>query len=226
MEIHQLKLYSKNLSRQLRFYRDVLGFKTRKENDQQIQLEAGATELIFEKNNRGFYYHFAFLIPNQKIEEAIAFVEDKGIALLLHEGHKIIDFGSGQAIYFYDEDGNIVEFIQRPTLNYEADALFSVEQVVKINEIGLPVEDTLSMSKRLIEQFGIRLIDPNALSPVFCWVGDHNGVIIVVKEGRHWLPTEQPGIVNDFEMKFEAGGQWYFVRFEDNEIHSEEVPPI
>lgn len=218
MEITQLKLFSKNLSRQLTFYRDVLGFPIIKASKNRVHIDAGLTELIFEKDDRGFYYHFAFLIPNQKIMEAIDFVEGKGLSLLLHKGSKIINFGSGQAIYFYDEDQNIVEFIQRPSLGYESTEPFSINQVVKINEIGLPVANTLEMSELLIQRFGIELIDPGNLSPMFCWVGDFNGVIIVVKEGRDWLPTERPGIVNDFGLRFEASGQVHQIRVENNEI--------
>ena len=90
MEIHQLKLFSRDISAQFHFYKNILGFDVEYKNESTISLQTGKTELIFEEDRHSnFIYHFAFLIPNQKIEEAIPFLEAKGIELLKRNGEKI-----------------------------------------------------------------------------------------------------------------------------------------
>lgn len=219
MELRQLKLYSKDISAQLNFYKNVLGFEADFFDKNKISISAGKTQLIFEEDKKSnFIYHFAFLIPNQKIEQAIDFLEKKGIELLKRDGEKIIYFGTkenhtGRAIYFFDEDGNIAEFIERASLNFEVDEDFNIHQVIKINEIGMPVDDPMEVSRQLINQYKIQLIDLHHLNDQFCWIGDYNGVFIVVKNGRNWLPTKLAAQSNDFWVEFESSGKVYEMEF-------------
>ena len=224
MELNKIKLFSKDIAAQFHFYKNILGFKVVYKKENQISFQAGQTELIFEEDvNSNFIYHFAFLIPNQKIEEAIPFLETKGIELLQRNGEKIIYFGTkekytGRAIYFFDEDGNIGEFIERPSLGHTAIDDFNLKQIIKINEIGIPVEAPISFSQQLISKYQIQLIDPNHLTENFCWVGDYNGVFIVVKNGRKWLPTELPAYSNDCLVEFESSGKNYEMNFREGKI--------
>ena len=57
---------------------------------------------------------------------------------------------------FYDKDENIVEFIERPLVNYPKSNNFSIDQVIKLNEIGLPHIDPIKMANTLVEEFGIK----------------------------------------------------------------------
>lgn len=221
MEIHSLKLYSKNIKKQFFFYEKILGFEVNYLEENKISITAGATQLIFEEDKKSnFVYHFAFLIPNQKLEQAIDFLEKKGIKILTRENEKIIHFGTkenhtGRAIYFFDEDGNIAEFIERASLNYITEQDFHINQIIKLNEIGMPVDDPMEISRQLINQYKIHLIDLHHLNDTFCWVGDYNGVFIVVKNGRNWLPTQIPAFSNDFEVEFEAGSKICKMRFKE-----------
>lgn len=224
MELHQLKLYSKDISAQYDFYKNVLGFEATFFDKNKLSISAGATQLIFEEQKKSnFIYHFAFLIPNQKLDQAILFLEKKGIELLKRDGEKIIYFGTkenhtGRAIYFYDEDGNIAEFIERASLNFEVEGEFNIHQIIKINEIGMPVDDPMEMSRQLINQFNIQLIDLHHLNDIFCWVGNYDGVFIVVKNGRNWLPTKLAAQSNDFWVEFESSDQRYKMEFKDGKI--------
>ncbi|MFK8008907.1 MAG: VOC family protein [Saprospiraceae bacterium] len=224
MELRQLKLYSKDISAQYHFYKDVLGFEVDFFDKNKISISAGSTQLIFEEQKKSnFIYHFAFLIPNQKIEQAIDFLEKKGIELLKRDGEKIVFFGTkenhtGRAIYFFDEDGNIAEFIERASLKFELGDDFNIHQVIKINEIGVPVDDPMEVSRQLINQYKIQLIDLHHLNDSFCWVGDYNGVFIVVKNGRNWLPTKLAAQSNDFYVKFESSKKVYEMEFRDGKI--------
>lgn len=224
MEIQQLKLFSKDISAQYHFYKNILSFDVDFFGENKIAFQAGNTQLIFEeKPGCNFIYHFAFLIPNQKIEEAILFLEKKGIELLEKDGEQIVYFGTkenytGRAIYFFDEDGNIAEFIERPTLNHQAQTRFQLNQIIKINEIGIPVDVPLSFSNKLIKDYKIQVVDNGIMREDFCWVGDYDGVFIVVKNGRHWLPTELPARSNDCWVKFESQGNIYEMEFKDGNV--------
>jgi catechol-2,3-dioxygenase len=65
----------------------------------------------------------------------------------------MIDFGTGTAIYFYDPSGNIVEFIDRASLNKHSSQRFSAEEVVCMNATGIPLEDTATGVKRFVLTF-------------------------------------------------------------------------
>ena len=218
MKIKKLVLYTAALEPQMEFYGEVLGFPVSYREPGSFTLQAGDTELAFIASSISPYYHFAFLIPDNKLYEAIAFLEEKGIDLLPYKNAKIIEFQSGRAIYFYDPAGNIAEFIIRPSLDIQSNTPFSIEQVQRVNEIGLPVSTPIRMAHHLMDQYGIIPLAPDSFTPHFCWVGDHEGVIIVVGEGRHWLPTDKPGIVNDFELHYEERGKDYKLKFENNKI--------
>ncbi len=225
MELRKLKLYSKDISAQFNFYKNVLGFEVDFFEENKIFMRTGSTHLIFEEDKKSnFIYHFAFLIPNQKLEQAIIFLEKKGIDLLKKDGEKIIHFGTkenyvGRAIYFFDEDGNIAEFIERPSLNFESKEDFNLNQIIKINEIGMPTDDPMEVSRQLINHFKIQLINLHHLNDSFCWVGDYDGVFIVVKNGRSWLPTELSAQSNDFHVEFESSGEIYQMEFKSGNFY-------
>jgi len=227
MQLRKLKLYSKNIKSQFKFYKNVLGFDVEFFEKNKIKIQTGSTELIFEEQpESNFVYHFALLIPNDKIEDAISFLEKKEIELLPFRGEKIIHFGTeenhtGRSIYFYDADGNIAEFIERRSLNFVDESPFSLDQILKINEIGLPAENPIEFSKQLIDQFNIQLIDPQKITEKFCWVGDYEGVFIVVKKGRNWLPTEIPAMLNDLWVTFESDGNTFEFEFREGKVKND-----
>ena len=131
MEINELKIFSHKINQQEDFYSNVLGFKCSRVTNAILEIHAGATRLILEKSTKEFFYHFAFLIPTGTLNAAIDYLEMNSIPLLPLNGEKVIQFSSGSAIYFYDKDGNIAEFIERPTLNYPSGSKFSIESIIK-----------------------------------------------------------------------------------------------
>lgn len=219
MKINKLKLFSTNLNEQLVFYRDLLGFPLIEKTENLIRFQTGKTELIFEKSAKKEFYHFAFLIPTGQLEKSIRFLEKKGIELLRWDGELIAHFKNGRAVYFFDKDGNITEFIERPTLGFESDSEFSIDQILKINEIGLPVETPLEYSKKLVKKFNLTLADQSNFFETFCWAGDYEGVFIVTKIGRNWKPTQLSSVINDFEIEFEESEKVFQIGFKNNSIY-------
>lgn len=218
MEIKQLKLYSKDINEQLHFYHHVLALQLIRADENKVELQAGSTKLVFEHSRSEFLYHYCFLIPNGKLEEAMSFLEEKEIGLLPYKGSDIINFPTGRSIYFYDPDGNIAEFIERPSLRIESDETFSADSILKLNEIGMPHDNPLELSRQLIEKYKIQLSEPEILRSDFCWVGDYHGVLIVPEIGRNWIPTNLPAIMNDFEIEFESNEKTYKLNVVNNEI--------
>lgn len=218
MRIEKLTLFGKNLKAQEEFYGALLGFPILSSEANELAIETGETMLVFQQNLKSPIYHFAFLIPTGSLEAAIDFAESKGIELLPLNDEKIIHFDSGRSIYFYDSDGNIAEFIERPKLSYSPKQTFEISDVIRINEIGHPVIDPIKSSHELMDKFGIRPINPSAFRDNFCWVGDHEGAMIVVSEGRHWLPTQVPSVINDFEMTYEEGEIKYQLKCQAGEV--------
>lgn len=218
MEIQELKIFSQNINEQENFYSKVLGFDCIRTSASTLEVITKENKLIFEKSDSASYYHFAFLIPPRSIESAITYVEDRSIELLRLGSDKIIHFDSGKAIYFYDKGANIVEFIERPSLKYLSQHSFSADSIIKVNEIGLPVEKPLQVAKGLVREFDVEPLEAIGFNDNFCWVGDYNGVIIVVKEGRDWLPTAKPAIKNEFSIWYRDKGKVTGLKFENNQI--------
>lgn len=226
MEIKKLYLHSKNITKQLHFFKNVLGFNVEQIAEDEIILYSGLNQVHFKNSDADYIYHYAFLIPTGTLHSAIDFLEKKEIELLRYDGKKVIDFTTGQAIYFYDADGNIGEFIERPSLGISSDQPFSIDQVVRLNEIGLPVNNPLEMAKKLIKKYGIQPAEPQIMREDFCWVGDYNGVIIVPKTGRNWMPTTIPSTPNNFSIWYQEDGKDYHLDFTKNEKGEIQISPI
>ena len=219
MQIHRLRLHTPYLDQQRVFYRDVLQFPIIATTDTSFTLRAGTTELTFVAGETDVFYHFAFLIPDDSLDEAIDYLHAHQVPLLLHEGAEVVDFGTGRAIYFYDAAGNIGEFIERPSLGHPRKGPFATDHVVCVNEIGVPATETLAFAQQLRDTFEVRLVDEAAMSDTFCWVGDFQGVFIVTQEGRHWLPTQKPAVVNDFWIDFSTQAGRFQRHFRQNALH-------
>ena len=117
MDILQLKLFTSNLNAQRQFYSETLGLTLTSTSETHFSLSIGLTTLTFEENTNSTPYHFAINIPSNKLNEALNWLK-KRINVLSYEGveiHRFEDWNAN-AIYFYDADKNIVEFIGRHNL--------------------------------------------------------------------------------------------------------------
>ncbi|MNL17020.1 hypothetical protein D3C87_1380890 [compost metagenome] len=83
-------------------------------------IQVGSSVLKFIENPEfDSVYHFAFNIPENKLEEAIKWCADK-IDLIMIENKRVIanfETWNANAIYFYDNNGNLLEFIARHDLD-------------------------------------------------------------------------------------------------------------
>lgn len=196
MHLHTLHLYTRNLDALYQFYSQQLQCRVKKERDT-VNINAGATELVFHLATSGDpNYHFAFSIPWNQVQEALAWTEERIPLLELEPGQHLADFRNwkAKAFYFMDPAGNIVECIAREPLNIRSELPFSGASFASVSEIGIVTDDVTLACRQLNELWSVPLFDRQPPTPNFAASGDDHGLFIVVKEGRNWYPTQQPAI--------------------------------
>lgn len=160
-------------------------------------------------------YHFAFNIPNNKIEEAIIWASSRFKLIHNDESGIIANFETwnAKAIYFYDNNNNILEFIARFDLKNSTEKDFDVSSILSISELGIVVDEPLKFANNLVETYQLDYFDKSNKSESFVGLGNDNGLIIIVKKNREWFPTDQKaekhtaririlsnGVINDINI--------------------------
>lgn len=205
MEISELVLYTSDIQSIKNFYSETIGFKIINDKIDEVSFRTGSTVLIF-KSAEGInpFYHYAFNIPSNKIEEARQYFESKVSFLKETDGNIIVDFKNWHAksIYFLDPAGNIVEFISRFDLNENSDEPFSISQTLSVSEIGIVTENVPSLKNILIEKYDVKDFTKSVNSETFSAMGDDNGLFIVAVDNRNWYPTQIASQIFPFSVKF------------------------
>ncbi len=202
MRIHELTLPSTQLEAQFEMYSNRLGFACEWVDRGRMRVKCGATSLNFVRAQRQFYFHYCFLVPTGSVESICRFLDDRDFQSLLFKGQRTVQFSNGRSVYYYDADQNIAEFIERPMLNVPVKPDFDVADVLRINEIGIPAEQPIVQAEAFIKKYGIVCADDAVFREDFVWCGDYEGVFIMPKIGRNWLPTDRPAEKNELRVGF------------------------
>ncbi len=192
MRIHELRLPTTDLPAQLAFYRDVLSLPIVASTAEHFAVQAGTTRLIFTaEGDAAPVYHFAFNVPRNQFASARAWIEARVPLILDANGAPTwhSDGWNADILYFYDPAGNILEFIARQTLDDERPAPFTSDDIQCISEIGLAVDDVQAAVADLSTRLLLPVYD-GAGSDSFSALGDEHGLLIVVRKGRAWYPTQ------------------------------------
>src|SRR5687767_9587806 len=109
--ISNLKLACNQLDEIENFYIKIMELPVRRINDKSLKVRAGTTEIIFNENNsyKDPVYHFAFNIPENKLDDAIVWLKKKNVTLSkTSSGSEIFDFRNWNAhsVYWQDAAGN------------------------------------------------------------------------------------------------------------------------
>jgi catechol-2,3-dioxygenase len=204
MKIKELELHTQNLLELKMFYTEVLELPLLEDSSDQFSVVAGETILTFHLSEEKHQYHFAFNIPNNKIDAAIQWLSSR-VNLITSEDDNIIYFESWNAhsVYFEDPSGNILEFIARHNLHNQKQGTFSYSDILNISEIGLAAYDVLGMVNAFTSAFGVTTWrDPNEF---FSTIGDENGLIIAVSKGRQWFMSELIAEYHPVKLIIESG---------------------
>lgn len=222
MKIKELTLYTNKIAEQKHFFETILGFTVHQENSDIFWIQVGWTKFCFKRSYECYLYHYCFLIPGNKLQEALGWVESKVEIIEAEENGKVVFFDTWNAhsFYFYDGVGNIAECIVRHDLQNHSDKPFSITDFLCVNEIGLGTDNISKTNQQLEDHFGTPFWRGDKAR--FAANGSQEGLFLMpnyrVKET--WFPTEIAIEPNPLIGIVENERRFYNFQFIDGEIKS------
>jgi hypothetical protein len=220
MRIRSLKLFTNKLELEKTFYSQTLGFEIIENNLNAFTVKIGWSKLTFEKTVQDYKYHYCFLIPSNKLEQAIEWMEKRVSIIDIENGRRIQRFESWNAdsFYFYDASGNIAEFIVRHELDNGINSDFSISNVLCVNEIGMPTNNVEKANNQLFKNFGTEFWKGDIKR--FGTNGSQEGMFLLpnfeIKD--IWFPTKIKIKPEPFEIQLENNDERYIMEYKNGEI--------
>ena len=218
MQIKKLKIYTSSLSAQSQFYSEILKLKMLSQSENSISFKIGRSVLEIESAQKVTPYHFAINIPSNQENEALVWLKSR-VEILKDGNNEIQDFEAwnAKAMYFYDMDKNIVEFIARKNLDNRSNETFDQNALLEILEIGMPTNDIENKFNFLNENIGMEIYSGGF--DRFCAIGDEHGLFICIdKNIKDWFPTSDKTYSSDFEFCIQQGEIEYGVAFKNEKL--------
>ncbi|MGE6356890.1 VOC family protein [Flavobacterium sp. NPDC079362] len=216
MKLEHIQIQTNDIQKTNAFYKDILDLPIIESNSKSVSIQAGNSILKFVDNPQ-FHsiYHFAFNIPENKLDEAIDWCKNKVDLIFIEDEKLITNFENwkANAVYFYDNNGNLLEFIARHDLNNAQTTAFSSKSILNISEIGIVNENPLELGNLLKTKHGLEFFSKNANSELFSAIGDDEGLLIIVQPNRNWYPTQTPSESNRTEVRIENKGSEIELKF-------------
>lgn len=201
MKIKELIVYTQNLESQIDFYSTVLELEIQHQNKKYCSFKLGDSILTFKYQEGSTPYHFAFNIPSNRADEALVWLKQR-IKILPFNGKEMVNFNSwnAKALYFYDCDKNIVEFISRKNINKNSSVPFSSKAIINISEIGVSSTDMEKTFKTINVFKSIEVYSGNFER--FCALGNDEGMFIIANPTvKKWFPNDDIIEQSDFILK-------------------------
>ncbi len=214
MQVQNLTLYTPNLERTIEFYNHTLKFPLLIRSLQSATFRIGKTRLTFTRRDDCTPYHIAFNIPSNKETDAKNWLSER-VKLIPFNEEEMIDFPTweSKAMYFYDMDNNIIEFIARKNLHYTESMPFIPTQVMGVSEIGMAVDDIGTIYDQLNSMNPLPIFDGDREN--FMAAGTEKGLFIILnKNDRQWYPNGDTAYTSDFILNSDT----HSFRFLDGEI--------
>ena len=206
MKISQIQIKTNDIKRTRTFYQSVLDLFILKNDQNSVMIRVGDSVLKFVEDSQfNSIYHIAFNIPKNQLEEAIKWCKNKVDLISIEDKNVITHFENwnAHAVYFYDNNGNLLEFIARHDLDNEQGGKFTGASILNISEIGIVTENPLELGNKLIAEHQLYFFSKNANSEVFSAIGDDEGLLILVRPNRNWYPTQTLSESNPTEVTLE-----------------------
>ncbi|PNY82804.1 hypothetical protein CVO96_01700 [Deinococcus koreensis] len=217
--MRSLTLPTRNLAAQRTFYGQVLGLPVEIGETNSLSVHIGTSRLIFEQGDGADgFSHIAFDIPRTLLAQAEDWLRARVPLLADPQGRTVFgptDSWNTTNLYFDDPPGNILEFIARHDQPHDGSGPFGPRSLPHISELGVVVPDVPQAVVGLGQRFGLHAF--NGQSETFTAVGGHDGMLIVVREGRGWFPVGRPAVPTPFELSFADGQGTRFLRHTDLE---------
>jgi len=218
MKINELKIFTSNLSKQVEFYSSILGLKKSVNSENIVSFKIGNSILTLEYRKEFTPYHLAINIPSNKENEALFWLKER-VDILLNGEKEIqdFDFWNAKAIYFYDPDKNIIEFIARKNLNNNSKKKFDEKLLIEISEIGLPTNNIEMEFNSLNQNCNLNIFSGGLER--FCAIGNENGLIICINKNlKGWFPINDKAFSSDFIIEITNNGKEYQIEYKDEKI--------
>ena len=156
----------------------------------------GETQLEFVPGEGEPFYHFAFLVPGNRFDAALDWIGRLAEVLPDPETAEVVfDFQSwdGQACYFHDPAGNIVELTAHRAIGAtDATGPFVGSELLGFSELGL-VGNTPAMARVLGMELQLQMWQGTVEEEGrLAFVGERGRTLILAPVGRGWLPTGRP----------------------------------
>lgn len=220
MKIKKLKLFTTKLALEKVFYAQTLGFEIVESNPTSFTVKVGWSYLTFETSEKEYTYHYCFLIPSNKLDQALEWMEERVSVIAIENGCKTQHFESWNAdsFYFYDASGNIVEFIARHELANEILSDFDLCSVLCVNEIGMPTKHVARTNDALQKHFGTAFWKGDI--DRFGTNGSQEGLFLLPNyaEKEFWFPTLMKISPAPFEIVIENNGATYSLEYRNEQI--------
>lgn len=221
MEILELTLRTNDIIETEKFYGQTIGLKKTQQTEKSISFNVGTSNLIFEliDKEQSPKYHFAFNIPTNKIEEAINWTSQRTNLIAVADNNFVADFENwkAKAIYFFDNNQNVLEFICRSDLKNPVDRIFSIDTILNINEIGIVTDKPLEIAKEIIEKTKTIFFSKGPKREDFVAVGTDSGLFVISNPKRNWYPTEQKAEKYIVKAKIKVAGNEFELEFNSPE---------
>lgn len=187
MKILQFNFKDPEPQHWVEFYGETLGFHCEiKENG--VLIELGYSTLLIEKANvKRTPIHLAFHIATGSILTTKNWLDSK-VQWLERNSQRIVEFPdwNARSFFFLDSMGNILEGIERPDRPISTFQL-GQEGFIGLAEVGLPTTHFEEVKANIL-QHGLGLYDEG--NQDFAALGNYEGLLILVREGRPWFPTD------------------------------------
>jgi catechol 2,3-dioxygenase-like lactoylglutathione lyase family enzyme len=201
------------------FYHLKLGLEIVEFSAQSLTLLAGLTELTFVRTFAPLrpFYHFAFNIPENKIEKAFQWQKKKCALVMPRPGDSrnpekdIVHFThwNAHSIFFLDPAGNLVEYIARHDLANAEDGEFSSKDILYASEIAFMVDEPIQIAQKIQKKFDLKVYKQPELNDDFNPMGDAMGLLLVIKKGVIWTGhPNQPNKTDIFKTEVVIGGEY------------------
>ena len=194
MKIKELQLLTNNLDNTEAFYNTFLNVSVNHKTGKEISFFIGSTNVKFILSQvPDPVYHMAFDIPCNKLEEAFSWLSEKVSILPVTAESKIADIKlwNAKSIYFYDNNGNLLELISRFDLNNKSETVFEASSILSVSEIGMVTDDVPALTKAITETYDISVFEKQPAQENFTAIGDDQGLLVLVSQNRNWFPTNQ-----------------------------------
>ena len=215
MKIKNLILFTNKLDLEKRFYTQILWFSLLNADETSFTVRIGWSTLTFRKSHKSHQYHYCFLIPSNKLKEALEWMKQRTTIIKDEAGDTTFRFESwnAEAFYFYDASGNIAEFIVRYDLKNESNLEFGVSNVLCINEIGMPTTDITRLNSELEINVGSMFWKGN--DTTFGTNGSQEGLFLLpnFETKKCWYPTNEEIQPEPFEAIVACNGLQFELKF-------------